>query len=140
MTARRLVAPAPLVNPETARFWEAALAGQLLLKRCEACATVIWYPRAICPLCWSVRTEWFEATGGGTVYSYTVNRRGEGHYAGSEPFAIAYVELDEGPRVLTNIVDTPLEQIRIGARVEAVFHDTGCGTALPRFRASGNRA
>ena len=111
-------APAPPVNPETQEFWAATAAGRLLLKRCLDCGSVIWYPRAICPDCSSLRTEWFAASGRGRVYSYTVNHRGEGAYQGSAPFVLAYVELDEGPRVMTNVVEADAADLAVGLPVE----------------------
>ena len=66
--------------------------------------------------------------------SYTVNYRGEGPYQGCGPYVLAYVELDEGPRMMTNIVEAGPEALRVGMPVEVVFHDTGEGSALPRFR------
>ena len=129
-----LPAPPPPVNPETREFWDAATEGRLLLKRCLDCGSVIWYPRAICPDCSSLRTEWFEASGRGQVYSYTVNRRGQGAYAAATAYVLAYVELAEGPRVMTNIVEADEADLAVGLHVEVVFHDTGKGTALPRFR------
>ena len=131
---RPLPVPAPEVNPETAPFWDATSEGRLLLKRCLDCGSVIWYPRAICPDCASLRTEWFQASGRGHVYSYTVNHRTEGAYSGAAPLVLAYVELDEGPRVMTNIVDAEAGGLAIGLPVEVVFHGTGEGSALPRFR------
>ena len=130
----QLPVPAPPVNPETREFWDATARGRLLLKRCLDCGGVIWYPRAICPDCSSLRTEWFEASGRGRIYSYTVNHRGQGAYAAATPYVLAYVELDEGPRVMTNIVEAAEPDLAVGLRVAVVFHDTGQGTALPRFR------
>jgi uncharacterized protein len=135
----QLPVPAPGVNPETKEFWDATAAGRLLLKRCLDCGSVIWYPRALCPECASLRTEWFESSGRGRVYSYTVNHRGEGVYAGAAAFVLAYVELDEGPRVMTNIVEADGADLAVGLPVEVVFQDTGEGTALPRFRPRGER-
>lgn len=137
---RPLPAPAPAVNPETAEFWAATAAGQLLLKRCLDCGAVIWYPRAICPQCSSMRTRWFAASGRGRVYSYTVNYRAEGAYQDCAPYVLAYVELDEGPRLMTNIVEADSADLAVGLPVEVTFHDTGAGSALPRFRpAKGER-
>ena len=132
--ARSLPAPAPAVNPETREFWAATAEGRLLLKRCLDCGSVIWYPRTICPECSSMDTEWVAASGRGRVYSYTVNHRGEGAYQDSAPFVLAYVELDEGPRIMTNIVGADDADLAVGPPVEVVFHDTGEGSALPRFR------
>lgn len=133
-TPGSLPAPGPAVNPETEEFWTATAAGRLLLKRCLDCGSVIWYPRAICPECSSLRTQWFAASGRGRVYSYTVNHRGEGAYRDSAPFVLAYVELEEGPRVMTNIVGAEAAELAVGLPVEVAFHDTGEGCALPRFR------
>jgi uncharacterized protein len=137
--APALPVPAPAVNPETREFWAATAQGRLLLKRCQDCGAVIWYPRVICPQCASLRTEWFEAGGRGRIYSYTVNHRGEGAYQGSPPFVLAYVELDEGPRMMTNIVGAEEPELAVGLPVEVVFHDTGEGSALPRFRPAAPR-
>lgn len=81
-----------------------------------------------------MNTEWFEGSGRGTIYSYTINYRGEGDYRDASPYVLAYVELEEGPRVLTNIVDADLETIAVGDRVEVVFEPAGEGVALYRFR------
>jgi uncharacterized protein len=129
-----LPAPPPPVNPETREYWAATHEGRLLLRRCLDCSAVIWYPRTICPECSSLRTEWFEAAGRGRVYSYTLNHRGEGAYRGLGPFVLAYVELDEGPRMMTNIVGADPAELGVGLPVEVVFHDTGAGAALPRFQ------
>jgi uncharacterized protein len=128
-----LPAPAPQVNTETKPFWDATTEGRLLLARCRACSTVIWYPRAFCPVCQSFDIEWIQASGRGTIYSYTVNRRGQGDYR-DLTYVLAYVELAEGPRMLTNIVDCDPEQVAIGQAVQLVFHPTAAGPALPRFR------
>lgn len=128
-----LPTPKPVVDVETEEFWNATAAGRLLLKRCDDCATVIWYPKSLCPSCHGTATSWFEAAGTGVVYSYTVTRRGEGPYREAAPYALAYVELDEGPRVMTNIVDADLDGVHIGQRVRVVFDDTGEGNALVRF-------
>lgn len=129
-----LPAPAPAVTPETKPFWDAAASGRLVLPRCDACATVVWYPRAFCPDCGSTSVSWFEASGRGRVHSFTVTRRGQGAYRSAAPYVLAYVELEEGPRVLTNVVDGDPEALEVGQAVTVVFHDTGEDTALPRFR------
>ncbi|HYK68636.1 MAG TPA: Zn-ribbon domain-containing OB-fold protein [Streptosporangiaceae bacterium] len=134
LPAQSLPAPAPAVNPETREFWDATAQDRLLLRRCRDCGAVIWYPRAICPECASLNTEWFPAAGRGRIYSYTVNHRGEGAYTGLPPFVLAYVELDEGPRLMTNIVGADNAELAVGLPVEVVFHDTGDGAALPRFQ------
>jgi uncharacterized OB-fold protein len=130
---KMLPTPAPVVTPETRPYWEGAAEGRLMLQRCANCTSVVWYPRGLCPKCGRLSLDWFTATGNGTVYSYTVNRRGAGDYARRAPFVLAYVELEEGPRVLTNVVNCDPESVRIGDPVRAVFHPTGAGSALVRF-------
>jgi uncharacterized OB-fold protein len=136
-TEKTLPAPAPNVLPEVKAFWDGTAEGKLLLPRCLDCRTLIWYPKPFCPSCASTRVEWVPASGRGTVYSYTVNRRGVADlsaYRNAGVYVLAYVELDEGPRMMTNIVDCDPESVRIGQKVELVFHDTGEGNALARFR------
>lgn len=129
-----LPTPTPTPSPETVEFWSATAEGRLLLKRCTSCSTVIWYPKSLCPSCHSTETEWFESGGRGRIYSFTVSRRGEGPYKEAAPYVLAYVELDEGPRLLTNVVDCDVDSVRIDQPVAVVFDDTGEGNALVRFR------
>jgi uncharacterized OB-fold protein len=139
VSERVLPAPAPFVLPEVKPYWDATAAGQLVLPKCDECGTVIWYPRPFCPACASTSVSWMPASGRGTVYSFTVNRRGVADlpaYRDAGVYVLAYVELEEGPRVMTNIVDCDADLVRIGQKVEAVFHDTGEGTALLRFKPS----
>ena len=120
--------PAPAVNPENKEFFDAASQGRLLVKKCTACGEFHHYPRSICPHCFSDRTEWRDAKGTGTVYTYSVLRRGV-----PEPYCIAYVTLDEGVSMLTNIVDCDLDAVRIGQKVKVVFKPSEGGAAVPMF-------
>lgn len=122
--------PAPSLNPEIKAFYDAAAQGTLMLKRCTACSQPHYYPRAICPFCMSDRTEWITTSGRGTIYSYSVMRRVP------VPYAIAYVTLEEGVTMLTNIVDCDLDAIRIGHRVKVVFKATEGGPPVPMFTPS----
>lgn len=127
MAAPERKLPAPAVSPETKDYWDAAAQGRLLVRTCHACGEAHHYPRTICPNCFSDRTGWIEASGRGTIYSFSVMRRTPA------PYAIAYVTLAEGPTMMTNIVDCDLESIRIGQAVKAVFKPTEGGGALPMF-------
>jgi uncharacterized protein len=118
---------APDVTPETRPFWEAAAAGTLLIKKCQACGELHHYPRSICPFCGRAATEWAHASGRGTIYSYSVMRRVPA------PYAIAYVTLEEGVTMMTNIVDCDLDAIRIGQPVKVVFKPTESGPPVPMF-------
>ncbi|HUK09601.1 MAG TPA: Zn-ribbon domain-containing OB-fold protein [Stellaceae bacterium] len=122
---RELVAPEP--NPETQAFWDAAKEGKLLIKHCRACGELHYYPRAICPFCFSDQTEWRESKGRGTIYSYSVMRRAP------VPYAIAYVTLEEGPTMMTNLVDCDFDRLRIGQNVKLVFKPTQGGPPVPMF-------
>jgi uncharacterized OB-fold protein len=133
VTASLLPNPAPEQNPETEEFWKATTEGRLLLLRCEACGVVIWYPRPLCPDCGGNSVAWIEGSGLGTVYSFSVVHRSAGSYQSAVPYVVAYVELAEGPRVLTNIIGCDADRVYIGQPVRVVFCDTGEGSALYRF-------
>ena len=120
--------PAPAVNPENQPFFDAAAGGKLLIKKCTACGEYHHYPRAICPHCFSGRTEWRAARGTGTIYTYSVLRRGV-----PAPYCIAYVTLAEGVSMMTNIVDCDLDAVRIGQKVRVVFKPTDGGPPVPTF-------
>ncbi|MEM9564773.1 MAG: Zn-ribbon domain-containing OB-fold protein [Actinomycetota bacterium] len=126
----------PAVNVDSEPFWAATAEGRLTLQRCADCGTVVWWPKALCPTCQSFDLGWFDATGRGTVYSYTVVHRAPGSWGRAAPYVLAYVELEEGPRLMTNIVDCDPEAVAIDAAVHVVWHDTGEGNALPRFTLS----
>ena len=128
MSGSERTIPAPEANPETKPFWDAAAEGKLLIKRCRACGEAHYYPRALCPHCFSAETAWQEAKGEGTIYSYSVVRRGA-----PVPYAIAYVTLAEGVTMMSNIVDCDLDAIRIGQRVKVVFKPTDGGPPVPMF-------
>lgn len=129
-----LPAPAPEVTPETEPFWAATAEGRLVLAHCDGCGLVLWYPKSFCSACGTTGVSWVEASGRGTVYSFSVIRKGQGAYRDAGPYALAYVELDEGPRVMTNVVECDLDALQVGQPVEVVFAPTGDGHALPRFR------
>ncbi len=125
--AKQRVIPAPLPHPETQAFWDAARAGRFLIKRCGGCGKAHWYPRTMCPFCSSVDTRWVEASGDGTIYSYSVMRRAD------PPYVIAYVTLAEGPTMLTNLVDCDPEALAIGQTVRLSFTPSEGGPPVPTF-------
>ncbi len=125
MTERSI--PAPAVDPTTKPFWDAARQGRLLIGLCRDTGRHFWYPRATSPFTLSGNVELVEAKGTGTLYSFTVMRV-------AQPYVAAYVELDEGPRIFTNIVDCAFEELRIGMRVRVAFKATeGDGAPVPMF-------
>jgi uncharacterized OB-fold protein len=120
--------PAPIVTSETETFWNAAREGRFVVPTCGACGKAHWYPRAICPFCGSDKVQWRNASGRGTIYTFSVMRRAK------EPYAIAYVTLAEGPTMMTNIVDCDFDKLSIGQAVSMVFKDTDGGPPVPMFR------
>ena len=125
--AKPRLIPAPPVDPETRHFWDATARGELLIKRCTSCGQNHYYPRTLCPTCFSDQTTWQRASGRGTIYSYSVMRRAP------VPYAIAYVTLDEGPTLLTNLVDCDFDKIAIGQHVNVVFRPSEGGPPVPMF-------
>ncbi|RTZ45483.1 Zn-ribbon domain-containing OB-fold protein [Candidimonas sp. SYP-B2681] len=118
----------PMLNPGDETYFGAAKAGQLLYGRCNSCGEAHHYPRVICPFCWSDAVEWVPAAGTGEIYTFSVTRRGAG-----APYCIAYVALDEGPALMTNIVDCDLDAVRIGQRVKVTFKPSEGDYAIPMF-------
>ena len=121
---------APLLNEGDASYFEAATNGKLMVKYCNDCKQYHHYPRTLCPFCFSDKTEWKEAKGTGTVYSFSITRA-----AGPVPYAIAYVTLDEGPSMMTNIVECDLDTIKCGQKVTVTFKPTDDPKiAIPMFK------
>lgn len=117
----------PTINLETEVYWAGANQGKLLVKKCTSCGEAHFYPRAICPCCSSSETEWVESTGRGRIYSFSVMRRAE------PPYVIAYVTLDEGVTMLTNIVDCDADSLEVDQEVRVLFGRAESGQALPLF-------
>jgi uncharacterized OB-fold protein len=116
-----LPASPPPYNPEAEPFWTAAADSRLVLPRCDACGHLIWYPRSWCPVCGNDEVTWTELSGRATVYACSVLHRGMGPWAAAAPFVVAFVELEEGPRILTNVVTDDPGAVRIGDAVRATF-------------------
>jgi hypothetical protein len=125
--------PVPDVTPESEPYWRAASEGRLLLRECGDCGLVYHYPRALCPDCLGEDVDWREATGTGEVYAHSTAERVAGWPDDDLPLVVAYVELDEGPRVLTN-VDAAPGAVDVGTRVRVAFVDTECDdVSVPVF-------
>ena len=120
--------PSPAVTTETAAFWSKANDGVLTLPHCQACGKVHWYPRANCPFCSSDKIELKPAKGSGTIYSFSVSRRGK-----DDSYVIAYVTLDEGVTVMTNIVNADAKALKIGQQVHVAFVASEDGQKVPMF-------
>lgn len=130
---RRKHVPTP--NPETRHFWDGARQGQLVLQKCCDCTTIYFPPRPFCPACSSRRVEAFAASGRATLYSFVINHRPRPDWP-QEPHSIAIVQLEEGPRMITNIVNvaqTP-EALQLDLPLEVVFERLSDDIYLPVFQ------
>ena len=127
-------APLPQPTPESKPFFDALKQHRLLIQRCRECSHAYYYPRPFCPTCLSANVEWEEAAGKGKLYSFVINHRAAPGFVA--PYIIAVVELDEGPRMMTNLIDVEPdpEMVRCEMRVEIVFDDVDVDFTLPRFR------
>lgn len=126
--------PTPEVTPETEPFWSGAADGKFLLCECRDCGLVYHYPRKVCPDCLSGDIAWREAEGTGELYSFTVAEKMGGWPEETLPLVYAYVELEEGPRVITNVVDCDPATLTVGQRVEVEFVPTADDSvAIPVF-------
>ena len=133
--ADRYSKPLPRIDEESKGYWEACQRRELVIQRCGACGTLRHYPRALCPRCLSDAVEWVRCSGRGTVYTFTVTHQNQAPgFRDALPYVLAYVELDEGVRLLTNIVECAPEAVRIGMAVEVVFEDATPAVTLPKFR------
>jgi uncharacterized OB-fold protein len=126
---------APASNPNTKIFWDGCRRGEFLLQRCLACGALRHPPSPVCPKCLSPDDEWIKAGGRGQIYTFAVARqplrRG---WEDAVPYVVAVVEIDEGPRVLSNIVNVAPERVRIGMVVELMFEQLEGGGNLPVFQ------
>jgi len=127
--------PLPIVDPGTEFFWREAKAHRLTIPQCQDCGKHHFYPRALCPHCFSDRLEWTQISGKGTVYSYTVARKPAGPaFLPDVPYVIALVDLAEGPRMMSNVMTASPDSVRIGDAVEITFDDVTPEVSLPKFR------
>jgi uncharacterized OB-fold protein len=128
--------PVPVPLPETRPYWSAARRHELTLPYCTACQTFHFYPRAVCPTCLAGNLEWRRVSGRGRLHTFTVVHRGPKDFPLGTPYVLAVVVLDEGPRLLTNLVgvDADPAALCIGMPVEVVFADVSDDVALPHFR------
>lgn len=127
--------PLPKLDEENRWFWEACGRHELVLQKCGACGRLRYHPRALCPACLSDDVVFVRCSGRGTVHTFTVTHQNQSPGFREElPYVMAWVELEEGPRVLTNVVDCPPDQVRIGLPVVVTFEDVAPEIAVPRFR------
>ena len=127
--------PLPSISEYNRPFWDYARQHELRLQRCLDCGRP-WAPVGpVCPLCFRARFEWAVMSGRGTIASWVVfHKLYHPGFAADIPYNVAFVELAEGPRLISNVVGVPNERLHIGMPVEVVFEDVGPHTSLPKFR------
>lgn len=130
--------PLPEITPVNKPFWDAAAAGKLVMQRCADCRSWVWCPRPACVECGGAKLKWTQLAGRGEIFAFTVIREVVGHslrgFAADIPYVTAWIDLEEGPRICSNVVGLPAEKVAIGMPVEAFFEDSGRGIFLPKFR------
>ena len=128
--------PLPVFHGEERAYFERAAMGELVFQVCVACKAKIWYPRAVCPMCLSGELRFEASAGDGSVHSYsTLYRAGHVSLQPHVPYTVGLVDLDEGVRVLGELLDPP-EAIRVGLRVSVSFEPLGVDLAVPVFRSA----
>ncbi len=127
--------PLPVMQSWSHKFWEGTKKGKLLIQECQDCGTKIFYPRKACPECWSSNLGWYESSGKGKIYTYSIMLAGvEEKFASDLPYVLAYIDLPEGIRMMTRIVGCDPKAVDIGMDVEVVFEEATEEITLPYFR------
>jgi uncharacterized OB-fold protein len=129
--------PLPGASPDTRPFWDGCRAGQLLYQNCRSCGRVQFYPRTRCVGCSQPTLEWRRSAGAGTVHAVTVVYRApSAAFQPDVPYAIALVDLDEGFRMMANVIGCDPETVAIGDQVRLIFEHRG-EVSLPQFTPTG---
>jgi hypothetical protein len=134
--AAAVVRPAPILTDDNHAFWDAAREGRLVTQRCGGCGRLQHPPRPMCPSCQGLEMEIVDLAGTGVVYSYSILHHPQ-HPSFDYPVVAALIDLDEGVRILSNLVDVPPEDVRIGMPVEVRFVPTRDEMAVPVFAPPG---
>lgn len=139
MAESTLKKPLPAITSEARPFWEAAAQQKLVMQRCQDCNAWVWTPRPSCYECGSEKVAWQAMSGRGEIYSFTVIRQVVGRAASKAfepdvPYVVAWVDLDEGPRMITNIVGCPVENVTLGMKVSVAFEQASPEIWLPKFK------
>jgi uncharacterized OB-fold protein len=134
-TAAKAPRPIPEVDAQLAPFFAAAKEGRLVVQRCSQCGAYRFPPRELCSGCLSTASTWVEVAGRGEIFSYNVMHQVyHPAFAAEVPYAVVVVKLAEGPKMISNLVDCPVDEIRIGMPVEVVFEPLSDTVTLPKFR------
>ena len=135
MTADAPTRPLPELRNFGRDYWRAAAKGTLVVPLCRDCGATFWHPRPRCPHCGSSAVEWRQHPGNGTVHTFTVIRQSQDPFFKSKvPYAVAMVQLDNGPLVMSNLADCEVDAIKIGMRVKVMFEPVTEELAIPMFK------
>lgn len=130
--------PKPITNADSLPYWNAARERKLVIRKCNGCGALHFMPRYICPECWSDQLEWVESAGTGSVHSFSIIRRAPvPAFAAKTPYVTALIDLDEGPRMVANILGDDALSVKIGDKVSVIFEDRGDGALIPQFKKTG---
>ena len=130
--------PLPVIQPFTEAFWEGTRNGKLLVQTCNDCDARIFFPRRQCPDCWSENLGWIKAGGRAVIYAFSITYEGvEEPFREDLPIVLAWVDLPEGIRMQTNIIDCDPDSVAIGQEVEVFFKQVTDEITLPYFRPAG---
>ncbi len=125
----------PTPDFETQPYWDAAKDGKLMIRRCRACGEAYFYPRSFCPKCWSEDVDWEEASGRATLYTWSVVHRNDlPPFPDRVPYVAAIVDLDEGPRMMTNVEGCEFDDLRVGMALQVDFRVDSDEVTVPVFR------
>ena len=129
--------PPPIPQPESDFYWEKCKAHELWLRHCKSCDKAYFYPRDMCPDCFSRDTDWIQSSGRGTLHTFSIVHRGPTpSFRDRVPYVAAIVEVESGARIPTNLVEVEPDPtvIKVGMAVEVVFEDLNDSISLPKFR------
>jgi uncharacterized OB-fold protein len=125
--------PLPIPTSVTQHFWETVAAEAMEIPRCRTCGTIQYYPHKLCVNCMSPDLEYIPVSGRGTVYTYTVIRSPQPAFKGLEPYVVANVQLDEGARMMANVLTDDVDSVGIGTKVRLVYQEIAPGQKIPQF-------
>ena len=134
-TAASYAKPLPVITPENKPFWDACKAGELRMQQCTDCRHIRYPINLVCPRCLSSGAEWVRLSGRGTVFSYIVfHQVYHAAYKDDVPYNVAMIQLEEGPRMFSNVVGVPNDAVKVGDPVEVLFDPVTPEVSLPKFR------
>ena len=132
--------PRPDIRGAGKPYWLSGQAGKLSLPKCRSCGQAHWYPRLYCPHCSGESLEWITCSGKGVIHTFTVVRQsGHPYFKNKVPYVLAMIDLEEGPRLMSNIIDCDVEKVAIGAPVTVVFERLGEDVNVPLFKPAGGK-